>query len=243
MTKCGTVFSRNEMFDCNSLDKKSLECVGLPGCDDGTFWLRMEITNIYDLLPRLCSEDGSGNQIRSETISSENFAMHIRLRTFDYVKKASNITDTIAFGSGPGCEGILGIEDGLCVGKGCKNLTGTWGNTFPCADESPLTTENAAISKLETKLNDLARISCKEIKEQVGRTVIVKDCENSLIMALKRKIKTQMDCGGIENNWCAYVEAVRISLDMIDSNSNYGVTASEIITYPFTICVPRSECF
>lgn len=247
ITYCGTVFPQEEMFDCSSLDRTEGSCEGLPDCEDGTFWMQVGITNIYDKLPRLCSEDGSGNEIRSEAIGGENFAMHVRLRTFEYIKTASNITDILAYGTGTGCTGIPGIVEGLCIGKGCDNVTGSTFTDYRCGDES-VTYENTeadrttAVNKLKTILNNLANAACTNVRESQSRTITIKNCETELKdpnTGLPSRIITQL-CGPDGNYTCAFVESLYLPLKLADNNTNYGVTASGEINYPFVVDVKYS---
>lgn len=229
---CSSVFDRDKLFNCSSLDKIP-SCGDLPDCDDGTFWLRTAITKAYSVLPRLCAEDGSGNQIRSEAISGEDFAMHIRLRTFNYVNIAANMADIIAYGTGEGCSGVPGIDEGFCIGKGCDNLVATFTTGFKCTTNTVFTSEQLVIEKAKQQLDVLANKACENVKDIPQNKIYVPNCIENIKEEMYRSIVTK-NCGG-QGEFCAYVDSLRVALTMNDRDTTYEIATDTEVKYPFTL--------
>ncbi|MBI5225646.1 hypothetical protein HY994_00210 [Candidatus Micrarchaeota archaeon] len=120
---------------------KDVNGVVLPGCLEGTFFMRVDPRGIsptnlngdsalFAAMPRIEGDDGYGNQVRSGAIGYEVFYLPINLRVFYYDDFALEFYDRLAFNSDPSDPSRHprpgGLVKGICSGssEGCMSLSG-----------------------------------------------------------------------------------------------------------------------
>ncbi|OIO24930.1 hypothetical protein AUJ14_05325 [Candidatus Micrarchaeota archaeon CG1_02_55_22] len=75
----------------------------VPGCEDGTFFLNVNVLAsdvLFKSLPRVSAEDNAGNTVRSGALSDENFQVHIKYPFFKYYDAAFRAYGMIGYGVG-----------------------------------------------------------------------------------------------------------------------------------------------
>ncbi len=119
-------FSRNPgHFQCK--DSKTGRVI--PGCEEGTFYMKVDPRGIndahpegdkalYAALPRIEGDDGFGNQVRSGAIGDQPFYLPINLRVFFYDDFALEFFDKLGFNSdSSGHPQPGGLITGMCIGS------------------------------------------------------------------------------------------------------------------------------
>lgn len=123
---------KESSFDCtrfadpgvNPERYRCLDANGIlvPGCEGGTFFVRIEPTNdpqVYEALPRIVGDDGFGNTVRSGAIAEKTIFLPINIRVHKYDDIALEFYKGLAYGPiEKRNDGIRdGIVDGLCYGS------------------------------------------------------------------------------------------------------------------------------
>ncbi|PIT85166.1 hypothetical protein COU36_04835 [Candidatus Micrarchaeota archaeon CG10_big_fil_rev_8_21_14_0_10_59_7] len=143
------------VFDCKAFAEGNLQCCSveaadenapaceertdetgvkgriIPGCENGAFFVRVDIQDpsIYPIMPRIFSDDKTGNQVRSGAISDSNFYLPINYPLFRYYDRAFKVWAGLAYGkdavknTGDGDEN--GVVEGYCDaarGGQCINI-------------------------------------------------------------------------------------------------------------------------
>ncbi|MFH0835089.1 MAG: hypothetical protein V1881_01995 [Candidatus Micrarchaeota archaeon] len=112
------------VFDCAAFAKGDLQCCSveaadenappceertdakgvkgriIPGCENGAFFVKVDIQDpsIYPIMPRIFSDDKTGNQVRSGAISDANFYLPINYPLFRYYDRAFKVWAGLAYG-------------------------------------------------------------------------------------------------------------------------------------------------
>ena len=138
-TKACRNLVQENLFDCDhfasgtpTLDQRygPLQCKDtngliLPGCLEGTFYMRVDPRGqnaanpagdsaLYAALPRIEGDDGFGNQVRSGAIGDDVFYLPINLRVFLYDDLALTFYDHLGFNPSASTNGLI---DGICSGS------------------------------------------------------------------------------------------------------------------------------
>lgn len=125
--KCETLL-QGSIFDCEAFSQGEFKCRDpdthevVPGCERGTFYVKVKVLDpdIYPNLPRIMSDDGTGNQIRSGAISDADFYLPINYPLFKYYDYAFGAFSHLAYGEDgtkqPGGGGTEqdGVAEGFC---------------------------------------------------------------------------------------------------------------------------------
>jgi len=113
-------------LQCCSIPAESLDspsCVErggvvIPGCENGAFFVKVNIQDpeIYPIMPRIFSDDKTGNQVRSGAISDANFYLSINYPLFRYYDRAFRVWAGLAYGTDGENQGKQGDENGVVEG-------------------------------------------------------------------------------------------------------------------------------
>ncbi|VVB67955.1 Uncharacterised protein [Candidatus Norongarragalina meridionalis] len=101
-------------------DAKGNPGIVIPGCENGAFFVKVNVQdpNIYPIMPRIFSDDKTGNQVRSGAISDANFYLPINYPLFRYYDRAFKVWAGLAYGAdatpGGGSGEKNGVVEGYC---------------------------------------------------------------------------------------------------------------------------------
>ncbi|PIZ90732.1 hypothetical protein COX86_03455 [Candidatus Micrarchaeota archaeon CG_4_10_14_0_2_um_filter_60_11] len=163
---CETLL-QGSIFDCDAFAQGDFKCTDkmlergdggqlepgpestwkeVPGCEKGTFYVKVKVLDqlIYPHMPRIFSDDGTGNQIRSGAISDENFNLPINYPLFKYYNYSFGVFENLAYGTDArngngGSPQQNGIAEGFCGSEpngNCENVKGYNGPGFQSPDEA-----------------------------------------------------------------------------------------------------------
>ncbi len=116
------------LFDCDAFANnvgtyqcKDTDGKPLPGCEQGTFYLKIDPRaeqDVYTAMPRIDGNDGFGNQVRSGAIGDDVIYLPINVRVFKYDDIALEFYKPLAYGPQERTDDRQreGIEEGLCSG-------------------------------------------------------------------------------------------------------------------------------
>ena len=115
------------IFDCDAFAEGDFQCRDpdtdeiVPGCEQGTFYVKVNVLDedIYPNLPRVLSDDQTGNQVRSGAVGDDNFYLPINYPLFKYYDYALGAFEYLAYGTNaePGDVGSKesGVAEGFCA--------------------------------------------------------------------------------------------------------------------------------
>lgn len=137
----------------------------VPGCEQGTFYVKVNVLDedIYPNLPRVLSDDQTGNQVRSGAVGDDNFYLPINYPLFKYYDYALGAFSYLAYGNDaePGDEGKKesGVVEGFCAegsGGKCENVEEYGAAGFSAAPSQPKDAAN------EEFYDNAFKEACKE---------------------------------------------------------------------------------
>lgn len=199
---------KESSFDCGRFsdprnDPKRYRCLDpqgreIPGCEEGTFFVRVEPTDdaqVYEALPRIVGDDGFGNTVRSGAIAERTIYLPINIRVHKYDDIALEFYKGLAFGPNENRNdgGQDGIVDGLCFGSNAfcqdKIKKKSRGNGRPHSAQDAFRRDvanqfrNGALKAAQTNVERLipAFLRRQENLEMklLKRTVDIERCESS----------------------------------------------------------------